>query len=155
MAGTSGGRQQQQQQQQRFDLSTPRFEISSEMYRQYRRFKAMGTQLTVQPLPLTEPENTDPMSHFIDTINDIVEYATYDCSDSDMFGLAIGNEDENVADRAVGISFRRKDQVSTEAIWAVFKIVVQSNARFGSLDRLVIQLHAVRMPSCHGGDAEK
>jgi hypothetical protein len=125
------------------------------MYRKYRRFNAMGTQLTVQLLPPTDPENTDPMTHFVDTIKDIVEYATHDCRDSDMVGLTISNEDENVADRAVCISVRRKDQLSAEAIWAVFEKVVQSNASFGPLDRLVIQLHAVRMPSGHGGDAVK
>jgi hypothetical protein len=51
---------------------------------------------------------------------------------------------------AVGISFSRNDQLSAEAIWAVFQNVVQSNARFNALDRLTIQLHAVRMPSGSG-----
>jgi hypothetical protein len=47
-------------------------------------------------------------------------YAPYDRSDSDMVGLTISN-DENVGDKAVGISFRRKEQLSEEAIWAVFQ----------------------------------
>jgi hypothetical protein len=90
------------------------------------------------------------MSHFIDTMNEIVEYATYDCSDSDMVVLTIRNEDENVADKPVGIRFRRKDQLSAEAIWALFEKVVQSNARFEILDKLMIKLNAVRMPSGSG-----
>jgi hypothetical protein len=89
----------------RFQISTPRFEISSEIDRQYRHFYAMGTELTVQTLPTADPKSIDPMSHFIDTVN-ILECALYDRSDSDMVGLTICN-DQNVADRAVGISFRR------------------------------------------------
>jgi hypothetical protein len=58
-------------------------------------------------------------------------------------------------DKAVGISFRRKDQLSTEAIWAVFEKVIQSNARFKALYKLTIQIHAVRMPSGSGFAKEK
>jgi hypothetical protein len=39
-----------------------------------------------------------------------------------MVGLTISN-DQNVGDKAVGISFRRKDQLSAEAILAVFQKV--------------------------------
>jgi hypothetical protein len=114
----------------------------------------MGTELTVQPLPPPDSEGIDPMSHFIDTINEILEYALHDREDSDMVGLTINN-DHNVGDRAVGISFSRKDQLSAEAIWAVFEKVIQSNARFNVLDRLTIQIHAVRMPSGSGGTKAK
>jgi hypothetical protein len=55
----------------------------------------------------------------------------------------------------VGISFRRKDQLSAEAIWAVFEKVIQSNARFNALDRLTRQIQAVRMPFGSGGTKAK
>jgi hypothetical protein len=106
----------------------------------------MGDRANSTTLTSPDPDGIDPMSHFIDTINEILKYALYDRSDSDMVGLNISN-DQNVGDKAVGISFRRKDQLSAEAIWAVFQKVIQSNARFNALDKLTIQIHAVRMPS--------
>ena len=63
------------------------------------------------------------------------EYALRDLEDSDMIGVTISNE-VNVKDRAIGISFRRKDQI-TDVIWSVFEKVAQSNARFNALDKLV------------------
>jgi hypothetical protein len=109
----------------------------------------MGTEMTVQPLPPPDPDVIDPMSHFINTMNEILEYALYDRDDTDMIGLTITNE-QNVGDKAVGISFCRKDQLSVEAIWAVFEKLMQSNTRSNALDRLNIQIHAVRMPNGSG-----
>ena len=54
-----------------------------------------------------------------------------------MVGITISNE-VNVADKAIGIGFRRKDQITPDAIWSVFGKVVQSNARFNALDNLVM-----------------
>jgi hypothetical protein len=65
----------------------------------------MRTELTVQPLPHPDPDGIDPMSHFIDTIN---EYALYNRDVSDNLNLTITN-DQNVGDEAVEISFRRND----------------------------------------------
>ena len=48
-------------------------------------------------------------------------------------------------DKAIGISFRRRDQLSAEVIWSVFYKVAQSNARFNALDRLIV-IQIVRMP---------
>ena len=49
-------------------------------------------------------------------------------------------------DKAIGISFRRKDQLSEEVIWSVFNKVAQLNARFNALDKLVIVVHSIKMP---------
>jgi hypothetical protein len=57
----------------------------------------------------------------------------------------------NVADKAIGLIFCRKVQLFAEALCAVFEKVVHSNDRSGALDRLVIQLHAVRITSGSGG----
>jgi len=69
-----------------------------------------------------------------------------------MVVITISNE-VNVKDRAVGISFRRKDQITGDVIWTVFEKVAQSNARFNALDKLVMTVHSVRMPIGHGGGA--
>jgi len=68
-----------------------------------------------------------------------------------MIGVTISNK-VNVKDRAIGISFRRKDQITGDVIWSVFEKVAQSNARFNALDNLVITVHSVKMPAGHGGD---
>jgi hypothetical protein len=57
-----------------------------------------------------------------------------------MVGLTIRNE-VNVQDKAIGISFRRKDKLSEDVIWSVFEKVAQSNARFNALDKLVVVVH--------------
>ena len=66
-----------------------------------------------------------------------------------MVGIAIHNE-SNQNDKPIGISFRRRDQISVDAIWSVFEKVTQSNARFNALDTLTVVLHSVKMPADFG-----
>jgi hypothetical protein len=124
---------------------TPKFTIDQEITRQYRRFTAMGAELTMRPQPSSDDDDTDPISHFTVSVNEVIEYALRNCEDSDLVGVTIRNK-INVPDKAVGISFRRKDQLSGDVIWPVFEKVVQSNARFGALDKLTVTVHAVRLP---------
>ena len=65
--------------------------------------------------------------------------------DRDLVGLRIRNT-ENVQDKVVGISLRRRDQLKPDVVWAVLGKVIQSNARFGLSDRLEVHLDHVRMP---------
>jgi len=90
------------------------------------------------------------MSHFLDSVTELFEYALRDLEDSDMIGITISNE-VNVKERAIGINFRRKDQITGDVIWSVFEKVTQSNARFNALDKLVVTVHSVRMPVGHVG----
>jgi hypothetical protein len=62
-----------------------------------------------------------------------------------MLGVTIRNE-VNVQDKAIGISFRRKDQLSENMVWSVFEKVAHSNARFNALDKLVVVVHSIKMP---------
>jgi len=64
------------------------------------------------------------MSHFLASVSDLFEYALRNCDDSDMVGITISNE-VNVADKGIGISFRRKDQILSEVIWPVLGKVAQ------------------------------
>ena len=98
-----------------------RFTVEEEQTRLYRRFNVQGTQLTVRLLPPPEGEDEDPnpMSHFLDSVTELFEYALRDLEDSDMVGITISNEVE-VKDKAIGISFRRKDQITGDGIWSVF-----------------------------------
>jgi hypothetical protein len=125
------------------ELAPPTFTIDGEIRRQYRRFNTIGTQLTIRLLPPADA--TDPVTHFLASVNELFEYALKDCSDSDMVGITIHN-DVNEQDEPLWFSFRRKDQVSGEVIWNVLGKVAQSNARFGATDRLIVTVHSVKMP---------
>ena len=62
-------------------------------------------------------------------------------------GLGHGRDNEvNLQDRAIGISFRRRDQLSENVIWSVFEKVAQSNARFNALANLLVEVYSIRMP---------
>jgi len=74
--------------------------------------------------------------------------------DRDLLGLRIPNT-ENVQDKVVGISLRRRDQLKPDVVWAVLGKVIQSKARFGLSDRLEVHLDHVRMPVGNGKRAEK
>jgi len=94
------------------------------------------------------------MTHFQASVSDLFEYALRNCKVSDMVGLTIRNE-VNMQDRAIGISLRRKDQISEEVIWSVFNKVAQSNARYNALDKLVVVVHSVKMPVGFGRKSVK
>jgi hypothetical protein len=129
----------------------PRYTVDGEINRQYERFNAVGRQLRVRLLPPYEGEDSNPMSNFLTGVTDAFEHNSLDCDDSDMVGITISNE-VNVQDKAIGISFRRKDQINSDVIWSVFEEVAQSNARFYALDRLVVTVHSVKMPVGNGRD---
>jgi len=57
------------------DIQTQRFTIDQELTRQYRRFNAEGTQLTVHQLPTFEGEDSNSMSHFLASVTEMFEYA--------------------------------------------------------------------------------
>ena len=97
-----------------------RFEIVDTIRRQYRRYNAVGTQHTVRLLP--PEDNSDPVVHFIASVNALFEYVLQDVIDSDMVGITIQYK-VNQNDKPIGISFRRKDQLSGEMVWSVFEKV--------------------------------
>jgi hypothetical protein len=120
------------------------FNIVSERTKEYRRFNAAGKQITVR-LNTPSDSETNPVNYFLTSVNQLFEYALQNLGDGDMVGLTIRNE-INQQDKPFGLSFRRKDQISSEVIWSVFEKVSQSNSRFNALDKLVIEVHSVKMP---------
>jgi len=129
-----------------------KFTIVDEITRQYRRFNTVGTQLTVRllpppsdtvrPLPPSTDENaiaapsdtvsslpppsnenvSNPISQFLDSVTDLCEYALRNCDDSDIVGISIRNE-VSVKDKAIGISFTCKDQLSPDVTLNVLEKV--------------------------------
>ena len=53
------------------DDVVPRFTIDSETDRQYSRFNARGTELTVRLLPPAIGDNQDAVTHFQTSVNDV------------------------------------------------------------------------------------
>jgi hypothetical protein len=78
------------------------------------------------------------------SLDELLEHALRNVAPSDMVGISIRNT-ENQTDRAIGLSFRQRDQISPDVIWSVFEKVTQSNARFNVLDKLIIDIHSVTM----------
>ena len=99
-------------------------EIDGEITRQYRRSNALGTQLTVRLLPPADGDDTDPVSHFLASVNDLFEHGLQNASYSDMVGITIQNE-INQSEKPIGVSFGRKEQLSGDVIWSVFEKVSQ------------------------------
>ena len=87
-------------------------------------------------------------------MNDLFESVLNDVGDSDMVRITIRNQ-VNQNDKLIGISFRRKDQLSGDVIWSVFERVSQSNSRFNALDTLVVTVHWIKMPGGFGKRARK
>jgi hypothetical protein len=52
-----------------------RFAIDGEITRQYRRFNAQGSQLTVCLLPPIEGHDLNPVPYFMASMTDLFEYA--------------------------------------------------------------------------------
>jgi len=67
-----------------------------------------------------------------------------------MVGISIRNV-VNVKDKAIGISFRRKEQLSPDVILNVREKVTKSTSRFNGLDTLILEIHSVKMPVGFGG----
>jgi hypothetical protein len=74
--------------------------------------------------------------------------------DSNLVGLRIRNT-EDVWDKVLGISLRRRDQFKPDVVWDVLRNIIQSNAMFGLSDRLELQMDHVRKPAGNGRMAEK
>jgi len=89
------------------------------------------------------------VGYFTASVNALFEYVLQDVIDSDVVGITIQNQ-VNQNDKPVGISFRRKDQLSGEVVRSVFEKVSQSNARFNALDTFVVTVHSVTMPAGFG-----
>jgi len=121
-----------------------RFTILNKINRQYRWFNTVGTQLNVRLLPPSAEGASYPISHFLDSVTDLCEYALRNCDDCDMVGISTRNE-VYVRDKAIGITFRWKDQPLADVILNVWEKVTQSNLRFNALETLVLEIHSVKI----------
>jgi hypothetical protein len=63
------------------------FEILSERTKEYRRFNAVGSQITIRFTPPSD--TTDPVSHFVGSVNELFENVLRSSSENDMVGITI------------------------------------------------------------------
>jgi hypothetical protein len=65
----------------------PRFTIDSTIKRQYRRFNALGTELTVRLLPPVVGDDSDAVTHFQASVNDLFDFALRNVADGTRWVL--------------------------------------------------------------------
>ena len=87
----------------------------------------------------------DPARHFDNSVDELFEYSLRDLETSDMLGISFHLAD-NQQDRPIGLSFRRRDQISRDVLWSVFEKMTQSNARYQFMDTLTFHVHSIKMP---------
>lgn len=62
---------------------------------------------------------------------------------------------ENVQDKVSGVSVSRRDHLKPDVVWEILGQVVQSNARFGLIDGLVVHLDHISVPAGNGREKTK
>ena len=92
--------------------------VGNEITHQYRRYNAEGRELTVRLTVL--PPSSTAAGHFNDSMDALFEYFLRDLQASDMVGISIDNAD-NQQDRSIGLSFRRRHQISRDVPCSVFE----------------------------------
>jgi len=122
-----------------------KFTIIDEITNTYRRFNTIRNQLNVRLLPPLNEEERDPISYFIDSVTNLCEHALRNCDVSDMVGISNRKED-NMRHQVIGISFRRKDQIWADVILKVWEMVTQFKSRFNALDKLILEVHSLKIP---------
>jgi hypothetical protein len=126
--------------------------ILDETSKSFPKFNASGRSLLIKFR--TPGEEQNPTAYLKERITALTNYLVNDEHDRDLVGLRIRNT-ENVQDKVVGSSLRRRDQLKPDVVWGVLGKVTQSNARFGLADRLEIHLDHVRMPAGNGREKSK
>ena len=89
------------------------FVILDETSNFFPKFNATGRSLFIKVRP--PGEGQDPITYLKECITVLTDYLVDDVSDRDLVGLRIRNT-ENVQDKAVGISFRRRDQLKPDVV---------------------------------------
>jgi len=63
--------------------------------------------------PPPETPLHDPVTHFLDSVNNLFDHVLEDVGNVDMVGITVHNE-INQSDKPIGFIFRRKDHLSSD-----------------------------------------
>jgi hypothetical protein len=118
------------------------FIILDETSKSFTKFNTTGQSLLIKFRSPGEEQETS--TYIKECITALINYLVDEVNNRDLVGLRI-RKTENVQDKVVGISFRRRDQLQPDLVWEIFSKVIQSNARFGLTYRLEMHLDHVRM----------
>jgi hypothetical protein len=124
------------------------FTILDETIKSFPKYNTTGRSLLMKfHVP---SEDNDPAAYLRECITALTNYLVDKVPDRDLVGLKIRNT-ENLQDKLIGISLRRRDQLKPDVVLSVTDQVIQSNTRFGLTDRLEVHLDHVTMPVGSGG----
>jgi hypothetical protein len=124
------------------------FRILDETFKSFPKFNTTGRSLLIK-FTFTGEEQ-DPATYLKECITALTNHLVDKLPDRDLVGLRIRNT-ENLQDKVVGISLRRRDQLKPDVVWSVLGKVIQSNARLPLTHRLQVHEYHVRMPTGNGG----
>jgi len=68
---------------------------------------------------LPPSHDDDTFNHFVARVNDLIDHALQNVSNSDMVGMTTELCNQN--DKPIGNSFRRKHQLSGDVLWSVIE----------------------------------
>ena len=124
------------------------FRILDQTSKSFPKFNVTGRSLLIKFNSPGKEQN--PATYLKECITALTNYLVDFVPGRDLVGLRIRNT-ENLQDKVVGISLRRRDQLKPDVVWGLLAKVIQSNARFGLTDRLEVHLDHARMPARNGG----
>jgi hypothetical protein len=127
-------------------------QILNETRKYYSRFQTHERLFVLQIRP--SQENVEPITYFRECMEEILEISLLNVEDNDMVGIQISNS-INSLDKPIGISFRRKDQITVDVILSLVEKVCQSNANFKSTDILKVKVYCVKVPEGRGGGVKQ
>jgi hypothetical protein len=120
------------------------FMILNETFKAFPNFKASGRTLLMKFKPPGEAE--EPTKYLEECITSLTNYLVNEVPSRDLVGLRVRNT-ENLEDKTVAISLRRRDQFKSDQFYDTLGKIIQNNARFGLTDRLEVHTDHVRMPA--------
>jgi len=128
------------------------FMILDETSKTFPKFNRTGRSLLIK---FRSPgEEQEPSTYLKECITALTNYLVDEGNNRDLVRLRI-RKTENVQDKVVGISFRRRDQLKSDLVWEIFSKVIQSNVRFSLTDRFEVHLDHIRMPAGNGLEKTK
>jgi hypothetical protein len=128
------------------------FRILDETFKTFPKFNTAERSLLIKFNSTGEEQ--DPATYLKECITTLTNYLVDKVPDRDLVGLRIRNT-ENLQNKVVGVSLRRRDQLKADVVWSVLGKVIQSNVRFALTDRLEVHLYLVSMPAGNGREKTK
>ena len=111
------------------------FMILDETCKSFSKFNATGLSLLIK---FKSPGEEQEFASYLKKCNSaLTNYIVDKLPDGNLVGLRIRNT-ENVQDKVVGISLRRRDQLKTDMVLSVVGKVIQINSRFALTERLKV-----------------